>query len=128
MLRKFLYSRTRSFRYAFEGWKYVLRTQPNAWVHSVVGLVVIVLCAWLRLPPRDWAIIVFAIALVWVAELFNTAMEAIIDLVSPDSHPLAKAGKDAAAGAVLVAALGAILIGLLIMGPPFLGKIKALLP
>jgi len=83
-------------------------------------------CAWLRLPPRDFAIIIVTITLVWAAELTNTAIEAAIDLASPDRHPLAKAGKDAAAGAVLVTAIGAILIGLLILGPPLWDKIQSL--
>jgi diacylglycerol kinase len=64
-------------------------------------------------------------ALVWAAELFNTALEAAIDLASPNLHPLAKAGKDAAAGAVLVTAIGAILTGLLIIGPPLWDKIHS---
>jgi diacylglycerol kinase len=122
----FLRSRSRSFRHAFEGWGYALRTQPNTWIHAAFTLAVILVCAWLRLPPRDFAIIIVTISFVWAAELFNTALEAAIDLASPDPHPLAKAGKDAAAGAVLVAALGAILIGLLILGPPLWDKISEL--
>lgn len=109
--------RVRSFRYAFEGWRYVLRTQPNAWIHAVVSLVVIGLSLWLGLPPRDWAIIILALMAVWMGEFLNTAIEAVVDLASPDHHPLAKAAKDIAAAAVLVGALGAVLIGLLILGP-----------
>lgn len=126
MLRNFFNSRARSFRYAFAGWEYALRTQPNTWVHIVISLLVIIVCAWLELPHRDWAIVLVTISLVWAAELFNTAIETAITLVSPDPHPLAKAGKDAAAGAVLVVAIGAILIGLLILGPPLWDKLQSI--
>lgn len=128
MLRNFFNSRARSFRYAYAGWVYALRTQPNTWVHVVISLLVIILCAWLELPNRDWAIVLVTISLMWAAELFNTAIEAAINLVSPDPHPLAKAGKDAAAGAVLVVAIGAVLIGLLILGPPLWEKLQSIFP
>jgi len=127
LIRNFFRSRARSFRHAFSGWGYALRTQPNTWIHTVFSLAILMVCAWLRLPPRDFAIIIVTITLVWAAELINTAIEAAIDLASPDPHPLAKAGKDAAAGAVLVTAIGAILIGLLVLGPPLWDKIQSLL-
>lgn len=123
MINNFLRTRASSFRHAFEGWGYALRTQPNTWIHAAFSLAVILVCAWLRLPPRDFAILMVTMSLVWAAELTNTAIEAAIDLASPNVHPLAKAGKDAAAGAVLVTALGAILTGLLILGPPLWKKI-----
>lgn len=110
--------RVLSFRYAFEGWWYVLRTQPNAWIHAVVSVAIIGLSLWLELPPRDWAVIILTLMAVWMGEFLNTAIEAVVDLASPDHHPLAKAAKDVAAAAVLVGALGAVLIGLLILGPP----------
>lgn len=110
--------RVRSFGYAFEGWWYVLRTQPNAWIHGVVSVAVFALSFWLGLPARDWAIILLTIMSVWMAEFLNTSIEAVVDLSSPEHHPLAKAAKDIAAAAVLVGALGAVLIGLLILGPP----------
>ena len=126
MISQFLRSRARSFRHAFEGWGHALRTQPNTWIHAAFSLAVIIVCAWLRLPPRDFAIIIVTMSLVWAAELINTAMEAAIDLASPNPHPLAKAAKDAAAGAVLVTALGAILTGFLILGPSLWEKYRAL--
>lgn len=113
-----LYSRARSFKYAFEGWAYVIRTQHNAWIHALVSIGVLALGAWLRLPPRDWAVIILAMMAVWMAEFMNTALEAIVDLASPEPHPLAKVAKDVAAAAVLVGALGSVLVGLLVMGPP----------
>jgi len=127
LISNFLRSRARSFRHAFSGWVYALRTQPNAWIHTAFSLAVLIVCAWLRLPPRDFAIIIVTIALVWAAELINTAIEAAIDLASPNPHPIAKAGKDAAAGAVLVTAIGAVLIGLLILGPPLWDKLQSMI-
>ncbi len=115
----FLQSRTRAFQYAFSGWWYVIRTQRNAWIHTVVSLSVITLAFWLQLKPLEWAVILLAIANVWTAEFINTALEAVVDLASPQHHPLAKVGKDVGAAAVLIAALSSIVIGLLVLGPPF---------
>jgi diacylglycerol kinase len=123
----FLRSRIHSFRHAFRGWHYVLRTQQNAWIHSAVASVVFVLGLWLRLPPRDWAVIILTTAVVFAAEFLNTAIEAVVDLASPAPHPLAKIGKDVGAAAVLVAALAAILIGLLLLGPPLWAKLILLI-
>ena len=64
----FFQSRAKSFRYAFAGWWYVIRTQKNAWIHALVSVVVIVLSLWLRLAPHDWAVILLAIGMVWTAE------------------------------------------------------------
>jgi diacylglycerol kinase len=122
-LKEFIYSRITAFGHAFRGWWYVLRTQHNAWIHSIVALAVIALGSWLGLPPRDWAVLVLAIAMVFTAEFINTSIEAVVDLASPVHHPLAKVGKDVGAAAVLVAALAAILIGLLILGPPLWSKL-----
>ena len=117
-IKSFLLSRIAAFGHAFRGWWYVLNTQHNAWIHSIVAIFVFILGLWLNLPARDWAVLVFAIAMVFTAEFINTAIEAVVDLASPVHHPLGKVGKDVGAGAVLVAALAAVLIGLLILGPP----------
>ena len=113
-----IYSRVKSFQYAFEGWWYVLRTQHNAWIHAAVTIGVVALALWLRTPPRDWAVLILTFMAVWMAEFMNTAIEAVVDMTMPDVHPLAKVAKDVAAAAVLVGALGAVLIGLLLLGPP----------
>ena len=123
-VKEFLSSRITSFRHAFRGWGYVLKTQHNAWIHSVLASAVIAMGLWLGLPPRDWAVLVLAIAMVFTAEFINTSIEAVVDLASPTHHPLAKVGKDVGAAAVLVAALSAILIGLLILGPPLWQKVS----
>jgi diacylglycerol kinase (ATP) len=123
-IKEFFVSRVAAFGHAFRGWGHVLKTQHNAWIHSVAATVVVVLGLWLGLPARDWAVLVLAIAMVFTAEFINTAIEAVVDLASPVHHPLAKLGKDVGAAAVLVAALSAILIGLLILGPPLWQKVS----
>jgi diacylglycerol kinase (ATP) len=125
-MKDFFFSRIRAFGHAFRGWGYVLRTQRNAWIHAVVTTLVILVAAWLKLPARDWAVLVFAIALVWTAEFINTALEAVVDLASPQHHPLAKVGKDVGAAAVLFAALTSVVIGLLILGPPLWERLSAI--
>ena len=117
------YSRVRSFRYAFAGWWYVLRTQHNAWIHAAVSTAVFLLGLWLQITRQEWAIIILTMMAVWMAEFMNTALEAVVDMTMPDPHPLAKVAKDVAAAAVLVGAIGAVLIGLLILGPPLWHKV-----
>lgn len=120
---RFLRARGRSFGYAFAGWLAVIRTQPNSWIHLAASLAVILMAAWLRLDRNDWAALVIVMTMVWVAEFFNTAIEALVDLVSPEFHPLAGKAKDVAAGGVLVTAIGAAVVGLLILGPPLLARL-----
>jgi diacylglycerol kinase len=124
----FFKTRARSFRYAFAGWWYVIRTQRNAWIHALISVCVVILGLWLHLSARDWSVIVLAIALVWTAEFINTALEAIVDLASPEKNELARRSKDVGAAAVLIAALCSAAIGLLILGPPLWQKISQLLP
>ena len=119
----FIRTRIASFGHAFHGWAYVIRYEKNAWVHAVATICVALVSLWLKLPARDWAVLILAIAMVWVAEILNTSIEAVVDLASPTHHPLAKVGKDVGAAAVLIAASAAVVIGLLIMGPPLLKKL-----
>lgn len=126
-MKSFFLSRIQSFRHAFRGWFYVLRTQPNAWVQSVVAIVIFILGIWLRISPLEWAVIILTTAVVFAAEFLNTAIETVVDLASPDIHPLAKVGKDVGAAAVMVSALAAILIGLLLFGPPLWLKLTTLI-
>jgi diacylglycerol kinase len=116
--KSFLTSRIAAFGHAFRGWWYVLKTQHNAWIHSIVATAVIIVGLWVGLKSFDWAVIVLTIAMVFTAEFINTAIEAVVDLASPVHHPLAKVGKDVGAGAVLIAALAGVVIGFLIIGPP----------
>lgn len=126
-VKRFFADRYHSFGHAFRGWAYALRTQPNTWIHAFITVAVFLMAFWLELPARDWAVLLVITAVVWAAEFFNTAIEAVVDLVSPDTHLLAKASKDAAAGAVLIAALIAVLVGLLILGPPLWEKVQSVL-
>jgi diacylglycerol kinase len=118
-------SRLASFRHAFAGWWYVLRSQRNAWIHAVASVAVFAVGFWLGLGRLDWTSLLLTVALVWVAEFVNTAVEAVVDLLSPDIHPLAKASKDVAAAAVLIAALAAVGVGLLLLGPPLWARLAA---
>ncbi len=111
-------SRVRSFGHAFEGVAYALRTQPNTRIHLGILGVIVIAGLVLGLGLTEWALIALAAGLVFVAELLNTGIETVVDLASPDLHPLAKAAKDVAAGAVLVSALTAVAVGLLVLGPP----------
>ena len=127
IFKTFFTSRIHAFGHAVRGWGHVLKTQQNAWIHSLIAAVVVGLGLWLELPGSDWAILVLTIAMVFTAEFINTAIEAIVDLASPSYHHLAKVGKDVGAGAVLIAALAAIVVGLLILGPPLWAKLQTLL-
>jgi len=100
--------------YAAAGLRAAWRAQPNLRVHVAIAVVVLAAGVVLHLPLAAWGLLVFAIVLVLVTELLNTALETLVDLVSPGDHPLAKQAKDVAAAAVLVAAAGAVVIGLLV--------------
>ena len=106
-----------SFRYGFEGIRYLLWTQRNAKIHSAIALIAVALGAVLRIERSEWLTLLLMIILVLAAEGFNTAIEAAVDLASPGYHPLAKIAKDVAAGAVLLVAIGAVLVGVIIFLP-----------
>jgi diacylglycerol kinase len=112
-----------SFRYAFAGLWHALRTQRNIRIHVSIAIGVVVLGMAVGLRRDEWAIIALTMGFVFTAELFNTVIEAIIDLVTEEYHPLAKQAKDVAAGAVLAAAITAVAVGLLILGPPLLARL-----
>lgn len=112
-----------SFRNALSGLNELLRTQRNARIHLTITLAVIGLAAWLRLPAADWALLAVTAALVWTAELINTALEAVVDLASPGHQPLARSAKDLSAAAVLAAAVGAAVVGALVLAPPLFRRV-----
>ncbi len=120
---QFFWARIRAIQYATQGWWYVIRTQKNAWIHALISLAVLIVSIWLQISRQDWAIIILTIAMVWSAEFFNTALEALVDLTSPEYHHLAKVSKDVGAAAVLIAAGASVLIGLLLLGPPLWHKL-----
>ena len=126
-ISSFFSSRRKSFGYAFAGWWHVIRTQRNAWIHAIVSLLVVIVALYLNISRQEWAVIILAIAGVWIAEFLNTALEAVVDLATNHAHhELARIGKDVGAAAVLIAAGAAVLIGLLILGPPLWAKISRL--
>jgi len=113
----------RSFQCALAGCAQALRGQQNLRIHLAFVLAITGLALYLQVGLTQWAILVLTYSLVLAAELMNSALEALTDLVSPEYHPLAGQAKDLAAGSVLVAAIGAVIVGLLILGPPLWAKI-----
>lgn len=113
-------ARLRSFGFAFEGILFFFRTQHNAVVHACATIVVLALAVFYEINLLQWIALSIAIALVWIAELFNTAIEKICDLVSPQRNAQVKFIKDVSAAAVLIAALLACIIGLIIFIPEIL--------
>lgn len=116
MLRK----RIASFGHAFRGVGAALRSEVHLRFHALATVVVVGLGFYFDITRTEWALVAAAVGSVWSAELVNTAVEAVVDLVSPDYHPLAGKAKDVAAAAVLLAALGALVVGLLIFVPRLL--------
>lgn len=106
-----------SFGFAFQGLITFFKTQHNAWIHLLATIVVITLGFVLKVNRVEWCWLIISIGFVFAAEMFNTAIEFLTDLVSPQFHPLAKKVKDVAAGAVLIAALSAVAIGLIVFLP-----------
>lgn len=117
-MREFLKTRVKAFQYAFSGLWMAFRTQKNTWIYLVVTVAVLFLSLVFQISSIEWAIITITIAFVWTSEIINTSIETIINLVSPDHHPLAKAAKDLGAAAVLVAAISSVFVGIFILGPP----------
>ncbi len=118
--------RIRSFKYAVRGIAIMLSSQHNAWIHALVTVAACATGFWLGISSSQWCWIVLAIVAVWTAEALNTAFEFLADVASPEFHPLVEKSKDVAAGAVLISAVGALAIGLLVLGPPLLAKISSL--
>ena len=102
----------------------MLKSQHNAWVHAFATIAVIACGAFFRLSPSEWCWLVLAIMAVWSAEALNTAFEFLADVASPEFHPLVKNSKDVAAGAVLISAIGSVIIGVLIFGPHIINWMK----
>ncbi len=112
-----LYGRVKSVSYALNGIGFMLRTQHNAWLHAASTVAVILLALYVDVDAGDWRWLIAAMAMVWVAETINTAVEYVCDVVSPGFHQAVQHAKDIAAGAVLIAALAAAIIGVLTLWP-----------
>ena len=126
MAEKFsLQARFKSFSYAFQGFGPLIRDQHNARVHLVATIVVIVAASYFSVAPLSWALLVLAMAMVWMAEAMNTAVEALADALMPEHHPLVKVAKDVAAAGVLIAAAASVLIAFIVFYSPVMVLLKA---
>lgn len=114
-----------SFRCALRGIGWLIRSEHNAKIHLAATIVACLLGGWLRVSINDWCWLVAAITLVWTAEALNTALEQLADVAAPEIHPTTARAKDIAAGAVLLASLGALVIGVLVLGPPLLAWMRS---
>ncbi len=112
-----LAGRARSFRSALAGMRVMVVSQRNAWIHVAATIAVVALGLYLGLSATQWALVTVAVASVWTAEAINTALELLADAVASEFNPLIGKAKDVAAGAVLIAAIGAAAIGLLVFVP-----------
>ena len=116
--------RIHSFGFALKGMATLFKTQPNARIHVIAICSVTVASFLLRVSTTEWCFIVISFAMVLAAEAFNTAIEFVVDLTSPDYHPLAGKAKDVAAAAVLITAIGAAIIGIVVFLPKLLNLLR----
>ncbi|HUS45962.1 MAG TPA: diacylglycerol kinase family protein [Phycisphaerae bacterium] len=127
-----IFGRMRSFRHALAGLVFVLRSQHNAWLHAVATVLAVVLGLVLHwtgvksLSAGEWCVLAAAVTVVWVAEAFNTGLEVMADAVTSERQPVVKIAKDVAAGAVLVAAVGATVVGIVLFLPALVELVSRL--
>jgi len=112
-----LKARSLSFKYAFRGIVEVLRSQHNAWIHLIAACLVVFAGFWFNVSQSEWIAIIISIGMVFSAEAFNTAIELLVDKISPHYDEVAGKVKDVAAGAVLFAAIAAATVGIIIFVP-----------
>jgi len=118
-----LRSLPQSFGYAFDGLRVAVKNEPNFRIHLTFGVSAVLLASVLKFSVFEWLLLLFTVSFVLILELFNTALEAIVNLVSPELKPHAKIAKDVSAAAVLLAAIMSIAVGFVL----FLPKLMALL-
>jgi diacylglycerol kinase (ATP) len=116
-------NRVASLGYALRGWLYMLRWQKNTRIMSVASVLAMIAALWLELPVLHLAVIIVVITIIWLAEFLNAGIEAAIDVASPEIHPMAQVGKDVASAAVLLAVVCAVIVGVLLFGPPLLVRL-----
>ena len=116
-----LNKRIKSFGYAFKGIASLIKKEHNAWIHCTAIVVVTLAGFYFCITPTEWCIVVLCFGLVLAAEGFNTAIERLVDLVSPEYHPIAGDVKDVAAGAVLICAIAAAIVGMIVFIPYMFG-------
>jgi len=115
--QRLFWGRVASFRYAGQGVVFMLRTQHNAWIHATLTVAVVAAGLLCGVSADEWCWLILAMASVWTAESFNTALELIVDIASPEYRPAAGTAKDIGAGAVLLCSIGAAAVGLIIFVP-----------
>jgi diacylglycerol kinase len=120
---KVSHSRIASLGYALSGWLYMLRWQKNTRIQGVASIVILALALLLQISFSEIAVLILTITIVWMAEFINAAVEAVVNLASPEYHDMAKVAKDVASAAVLLGVVASIVIGLLILGPPLLQRL-----
>ena len=113
-------ARAKSFSHAFRGIYIIIKSTPNFWIHMIASIFVVFLSFFFKISATEWCLAILAIGIVFISEAFNTAIEIDINLTSPNFHPYAKDTKDVAAGAVLLSAITAIIIGAIIFIPKIL--------
>jgi diacylglycerol kinase len=121
-------SRPLSLGYAIAGWIYMLRRQKNTRIQAVASIFIAVLALWLQIDFYGLALLVLVITIVWMAEFLNAAVEGVVNLATSEIHPMAKVAKDVAAAAVLLGVVAAVLVGLLVLGPPLLHRLGWIAP
>ena len=112
-----LANRFKSFTYAWSGIKELLRTEHNTWVHLFVTIIIVIMGLIFKLAIGEWAASIICMTMVWIAEIFNTCIEKLLDFISTDRHPQIKNIKDMAAAAVLIASWAAVIVGAIIFIP-----------
>lgn len=115
-----LRSLPQSFKYAGNGIKLAIKNEPNFRIHCTFGVTAVLLALLMDFSTSEWLLLLFTISFVLIMELFNTALESIVNLVSPDVRPNAKIAKDVSAGAVLLSASVAVLVGIRLFLPKIL--------
>ncbi|MFH1898760.1 MAG: diacylglycerol kinase [Candidatus Desantisbacteria bacterium] len=123
---RFFHGLTDSFNYAIAGVIHGLKTQRNMQIHVIAAIVVLIASLFLNLSRIELVSLIFAISIVLISEMFNTAVETMVDLITDSHHPLAGTAKDIGAGAVLIATINALIIGYLILYHRFSGVDKLL--
>jgi diacylglycerol kinase (ATP) len=121
---RIFWGRLQSFKYAGQGIVFMLRTQHNAWIHATISGIAIAAGILLHISAAEWCWLVLAMASVWTAESFNTALELIVDIASPERRPAAGHAKDIGAGAVLLCSLGAATVGFIVFLPHLLAVLR----
>lgn len=112
-----VYSRLKSFRYAIKGMQRFFLDEPNARIHLLLTVAVFIAATYLRVPAKEFALLVIVVGMVWMAEIFNTAVERIMDFISPGYNEKVKVIKDISAAAVLVSSIIAAAVGLTVLVP-----------